>query len=78
MKWIYIITCVGVLGGCVSDSEFATMRSRVGTLNNKVNTLENDLVSVKEELAVVKGQRVIRLPTGAPTETQNRRAVTHP
>lgn len=79
MKIIYILSATALLGGCVSDSDMARTNSQVGRLNSKISLLENELKAMKTELAAVKGQRVVRLPTGAPTEIeprQNRSAIT--
>lgn len=61
-----------LLSGCVSDSDLVSVQSNVSRLNQRVGNLENELSSTKAELAIVKEQRVVRLPTGAPTQTQAR------
>ncbi len=67
-----ILLFVGLLAGCVSDDDLVRVQSQVNQLNAQLRASENELQSVKQELAVVKGQRVVRLPTGAPTETRER------
>ncbi len=66
------------LVGCVSSSDFSAMQSRVIQLNAKVNSLETRLTGLQEALVKVKGQRVVRLPTGAPTEVRPRMTVPNP
>lgn len=61
-----------LVSGCVSDADFAALNSQVNTLTAKNNSLQNELTTVKKELAAVKEQRVVRLPTGAPTQTKAR------
>lgn len=61
------------LSGCVSSSDFASMQSQVRTLNQKIGQLERDLDQTQTTLDAVKGQRMVRLPTGAPTTTEARR-----
>lgn len=66
------ITASWLLTGCVSSSDFAVVQSQVNRLNAQVTTMESTVATLQEELAVVKGQRVVRLPTGAPTVTRAR------
>lgn len=74
-KQLYLcVLSVTVLSGCVSSSEFDAVQSQVLTLHQKVGALSRELVRVEEELNLVKGQRVVRLPTGAPTDTEARRS----
>ncbi len=72
-KKILVLGVIGLLSGCVSDDDFARVQSQVNRLNTQLQVNRNELQLIKKELAVVKGQRVIRLPTGAPTETRQRR-----
>ncbi len=72
MKKQIIILTATLLGGCVSNSDFSALQSRVNRLNAKVSTMENQMATLQQELVVVKGQRVVRLPTGAPTKTRAR------
>lgn len=58
-----------LLGGCVSSSDFAATQSQVNQLTQKVSTLETTVQHLQE---AVKGQRVVRLPTGAPMRTIQR------
>ncbi len=71
-KTIGILAVIGVLGGCVSEDDLVRVQSQVNRLNTQLQASENELQAVKQELAVVKGQRVVRLPTGAPTATRAR------
>lgn len=71
-KTTLMMTAVGLLSGCVSDSDFTALQSQVNRLNAKLNTTENQLQSLQQELTVVKGQRVVRLPTGAPMAKRQR------
>ncbi len=61
-----------LLSACVSGSDFAHLQSQVTQLDAKLRTAENQLQVLQKELTVVKGQRVVRLPTGAPTTTRRR------
>lgn len=71
-KMTLMMTAVGLLSGCVSDSDFTALQSQVNRLNAKLSTTENQLQSLQQELTVVKGQRVVRLPTGAPMAKRQR------
>lgn len=71
-KTTLMMTAVGLLSGCVSDSDFTALQSQVNRLNAKLSTTENQLQSLQQELTVVKGQRVVRLPTGAPMAKRQR------
>ncbi len=71
-KIIGILVVIGVLDGCVSEDDLVRVQSQVNQLNSQLRASESELQSVKQELAVVKGQRVVRLPTGAPTATRER------
>lgn len=62
------------LGGCVSGSDFAQVQSEVSSLRGQVSQLETQVNVLQEELSVVKGQRVVRLPTGAPLQTRPRKS----
>lgn len=73
-KKILVLVVVGLLSGCVSDDDLMRVQSQVNQLNSQLRASENELQAVKQELAVVKGQRVVRLPTGAPTVTRERSA----
>lgn len=73
MKITYLLPVAALLGGCVSDGDMAQTNSQVNRLNSKISLLENELKAIKSELVAVKGQRVVRLPTGAPTEIEPRR-----
>lgn len=59
------------LSGCVSSSDFAATQLQVSRLTQKVSTLETQVQHLQE---AVKGQRVVRLPTGAPMRTVKRAA----
>ncbi|MGY0398372.1 MAG: outer membrane protein assembly factor BamD [Ostreibacterium sp.] len=61
-----------ILGGCVSDSDLMVIQSQMTVLNSKVDTIQKKFDSLQNELNFVKKQRVIRLPTGAPTKNQAR------
>ncbi len=71
-KKILVLSVIGLLAGCVSDDDLMRVQSQVNRLNTQLQASENELQAVKQELAVVKGQRVVRLPTGAPTATRAR------
>lgn len=73
------ISLTTILTGCVTGSDLREVQSQVDNLQRQVRSLEGQLVRSNEELvqtqgelAIVKKQRVVRLPTGAPTETRAR------
>ncbi len=66
-KIIALAITTVIISGCISSTEFNSLKRQVSDLNSKSNILEQDMVSVKNELSVVKGQRIVKLPTGAPT-----------
>lgn len=74
MKILYVLSATALLGGCVSSSDMDQTNSQVNRLNSKIALLENQLKAVQTELTAVKGQRVVRLPTGAPTEIEPRQS----
>ncbi len=75
-------TAALLLTGCVvSERDFYAVQSQVSRLEHQVGNLKGELnrsnaelAQTKGELAKVKKQRVIRLPTGAPTTTRERNA----
>ncbi len=71
MPAIFVAT---VLGGCVSNDDLSGLQSQVSRLDSQVASLKSTVSVLQNELAVVKGQRVVRLPTGAPTKTRKRSA----
>ncbi len=81
-QFVVMTTTALLLTGCVvSERDFYTVQSQVSRLEHKIGSLESEvnrsnaeLVQTKDELAKVKKQRVIHLPTGAPTTTREREA----
>lgn len=78
-SFTFLILTTAVISGCVSNKDFQQMQSQVFGLQTKVERLEGqlsrskeELAATKGELAVVKEQRLVRLPTGAPTEMRQR------
>lgn len=70
---LLLIPAALLMGGCVSNSDFATAQNEIRTLNAKMATMQTEMSQLQNELATVKGQRLIRLPTGAPTKTEARK-----
>lgn len=70
-KKLFILPLSVLLGGCVSSSDFAATQLQVSELTQKVSTLEAHVENLQQ---AVKGQRVVRLPTGSPTRTIQRKA----
>ncbi len=76
MKKCLLLLIMGTgLVGCVSSSDFSTLQSQVIGLNAKVNSLETQVSGLRKAL---KEQRVVRLPTGAPTQVRSRMTVQKP
>ncbi len=71
-KKLFAVLMISLLSGCVNDSDFSQLQSQVNQLNTKLTTAENELQVLKKEVAEVKNQRVVRLPTGAPSATRQR------
>jgi|GEM_PF-6105199 len=61
-----------VLGGCVSDNDFAAVHAQVHQLNSQVEQLRKGLAVTQEELSAIKKQRVVRLPVGSPSKIEAR------
>lgn len=75
---LLIITTVTGLGGCVSNSDLQALQTQVNQVNAQLTTLQSQVQTLQQELTVVKGQRVVRLPTGAPTATRERQLPSNP
>lgn len=63
------------VSGCVSNDDMVAMQSKIDALNAQVSVMKTEMSGLQNELAVVKGQRLIRLPTGAPTKTEPRKPI---
>ncbi len=73
------LSAVALTGCGVSQRDFFAVQSQVSRLENRIGSLQGELArsnqelaQARGELAVVKKQRVVRLPTGAPTIIRER------